>query len=290
MEPRGGGGADVEAGGVRLYLCNEVVRGLEFAEQCAFAAELGYDGLEVAPFTIDPNPHRLGAAKRAELRRAAADAGVEIVGLHWLLVTPEGLSITDPDGEVRARTLEVIEGLVELCADLGGRVLVHGSPAQRRLSEEDSERDRALAREAFARAAEASERAGVTYCVEPLAPPAANFITTVEEAAALVEAVGSPALRTMIDCRAARLAEQDDVPALLERWLGTGMIAHVHLNDRNRRAPGQGEDAFLGVLEALQRLGYRGAASVEPFEYRPDGRSTAAWAAGYLAGLREAVG
>lgn len=274
---------------MRLLLCNEVLRDLDFPAQCAMAAELGFDGLELAPFTVAEEPHRLPAARRAELRRAAADAGVPIGGLHWLLVTPEGLSITDPSDAVRARTREVMAGLVELCADLGGEVLVHGSPGQRRLSEANPERDRDRAHQAFALAAEAAEAAGVTYCVEPLAPPEANYLTTVAEAAELVEAIGNPALRTMIDCKAARGAEAEDVPALLERWLPTGLLAHVHLNDRNRRAPGQGDDRFAEILAALQRLDYAGAASVEPFVYRPDGPTTAAWSAGYLAGLREAL-
>lgn len=274
---------------MKVYLCNEVVRDLPFEEQCAFAAEVGFDGLEIAPFTFGDEPHRMSGAQRASIRRAAADAGVEIVGLHWLLTTPAGLSITDADEAVRERTLRVVADLVELCADLGGRILVHGSPGQRRLSDEDPEADRARGKEAFAHAAAAAERAGVRYLVEPLAPPEADYLTTIQEAVDLVREIDSPALRTMIDCKAARGAEDEDVPQLLERWLPTGLIEHVHLNDRNRRAPGQGEDAFAGVVRALRRLDYRGAASVEPFVYRPDGRTTAAWAGGYLAGLQEAT-
>lgn len=271
----------------KTLLCNEVVRELPFARQCALAAQLGFDGLELAPFTFGDRPHRMAASQRREIRAAAADAGLEIGGLHWLLVTPEGLSITDPAPQVRARTLEVIDGLIELCADLGGRVLVHGSPGQRRLSAGDPSGDLERARDALAHAGEAAGRAGVTYCLEPLAPPEANFVTTVAEAAELVEAIGLPSLRTMIDCKAARGAESEDVPELLERWLPTGLVAHVHLNDTNRRAPGQGDDRFAGVLDALGRLDYRGYVSVEPFEYVPDGPTTAAWSAGYLAGLRE---
>src|SRR5699024_7621781 len=107
--------------------------------------------------------------------------------------------------------------------------------------------------------------------------------------AAIVRDVGSPALRTMIDCRAARASEREDVPALLERWLPTGLVAHLHLNDGNRRAPGQGEDRFAAVLATLDRLDYDGAASVEPFDYHPDGPGAAAWAAGYLRGVREGL-
>jgi D-psicose/D-tagatose/L-ribulose 3-epimerase len=278
------------SGAVRYLLCNEVVRELAFAAQCDLAARLGYAGLEVAPFTLGPEPHRLPRTRRAELRRAAADAGVRIGALHWLLVAPEGLSITSADGRVRAATLDVIERLVELCADLGGRVLVHGSPKQRELPEGDRAGATLRAHEAFAHAGRAAAAAGVVYCIEPLSRQETAFVNSVAEAVEIVEAVGEDALRTMIDCRAARLAEAEAVETLLARHVPSGMVRHVHLNDRNGRAPGQGEDRFGPVLAALRTLGYDGDVGVEPFTYEPDGPTTAARAIGYLRGLEEGVG
>ena len=270
---------------MRIGLCNEVVRGLPFARQCELAAALGYDGLEIAPFTLDAEaPHTLPAARRAEARRAAAEAGTAITGLHWLLVAPAGLSITTADAGVRARTLDVMQRLVGLAADLGAPVLVHGSPAQRRVAAPDDGR---RAEDAMAQAAAWAAAAGVTYVLEPLAGSEANWATTLAEAAAIVERVGSPALNTMLDVCAAGNGEAEPAAALLGRWLPTGRVAHVHLNDRNRRAPGQGEDRFGPILAALRRHGYAGACGVEPFEYVPDGPTAAARAIGYLRGLQE---
>jgi D-psicose/D-tagatose/L-ribulose 3-epimerase len=277
------------SGAVRYLLCNEVVRELAFGAQCDLAARLGYVGLEVAPFTLGPEPHRLPGARRTELRRAAADAGVRIGALHWLLVAPEGLSITSSDGRVRAATLDVIERLVELCADLGGRVLVHGSPKQRELPEGDHVGATLRAHEAFAHAGRAAAAAGVVYCIEPLSRQETAFVNSVAEAVEVVEAVGEDALRTMIDCRAARLAEAEAVETLLARHVPTGMIRHVHLNDRNGRAPGQGDDPFAPVIAALRAVGYAGDVGVEPFTYEPDGPTTAARAIGYLHGLEESL-
>jgi len=270
---------------MRISLCNEVVRDLDFAAQCALAAALGYDGLEVAPFTLDAEaPHLLTASRRAELRRAATDAGIAITSLHWLLVAPAGLSITTADPAIRARTLDVMERLVALTADLGGTLLVHGSPGQRRVT---ADGDAARAEEAMARAGEWAARHGVTYCLEPLDAGQTNWCTTVAEAAAIVERIGNPALRTMLDTCAAGNGESEAVPALLERFVPTGVIAHVHLNDRNRRSPGQGSDHFGPVLAALRRIGYAGFAAVEPFDYVPDGPTSAARAIGYLRALEE---
>jgi sugar phosphate isomerase/epimerase len=276
---------------IPLALCNEVLRDLPFAEQCAYAAALGYDALEVAPFTLGEQPHRLGAAARADVRRAAADAGLAIVGLHWLLVTPPGLSITSTDAGVRARTADVLRALVGLCADVGGRVMVHGSPAQRAIAAgDDAGAARARARDVFASVAAEVEAAGLTYCIEPLARRDTTFINTVAEAAALATDVGSPAFRTMIDTSAAAATERDSVAALVDQWMPSGMIAHVQVNDRNGRGPGQGDDRFAPLFAALARHRYTGTVSVEPFDYHPDGRAAAARAIGYVRGILEAQG
>jgi sugar phosphate isomerase/epimerase len=272
---------------MRLALCNEVVRELPFERQCALAADLGYHGLEIAPFTLGEAAYRMPSAERARLRRACADAGIAVSGLHWLLVAPPGLSITTSDSAVWDRTVDVMRRLVGLCADLGGTYLVHGSPEQRRLDEDPAAAGRG--EEAWAAVASESQAAGVTYCIEPLAPALTPFVTTVAEAAAIVGRVNSPALKTMIDTSAAAGGEAEPVSAVFERWLPSGHIAHVHFNDRNRRGPGQGEDAFGPVLASLERHAYGGWIGIEPFEYIPDGPTCAARSIGYVQGLIEAL-
>jgi sugar phosphate isomerase/epimerase len=254
------------------------------------ARALGYAGLEVAPYTVCEDPQTMTLAQARELRQVAADHGLEISGLHWLLVKPDGLSITDPDPAVRARTTAFMRHLCELCAALGGRYLVHGSPGQRRVPQGDTHAQ-ALARAtaAWALAGEAAGRCGVTYCIEPLSRDQTDVVNTVAEAVAVVQAVGQPALRTMIDTSSAGLAEDLSVPALIERWLPSGLVAHIQLNDPNRRAPGQGEMAFGPVLAALRQGGWEGWVAVEPFDYVPDGPGCAAWSAGYLKGLLQTL-
>ena len=176
---------------MKLSLCNEVLREFEFARQCAFAAELGYAGLEVAPFTLGENAYRMPDSERAALRRATQEAGVAVSGLHWLLVAPAGLSITSADRAVWERTVDVMRRLIELCAELGGAYLVHGSPAQRRVGAGPDRAEAAKRGEAaWAAVADDAAKSGVAYCVEPLAAPDADFVKTLEEAAALTEDAG----------------------------------------------------------------------------------------------------
>ena len=274
---------------MRVSLCNEVIAELPFERQCELAAGLGYDGIELAPFTIGDDPMKLTAAQIAEVRRAASDAGIAITGLHWLLKAPAGLSITSSDDMVRRRTVEVMRAMCGLCAELGGTILVHGSPDQRALTIGDEVIGGQHGVECFAAVADAAQAAHVTYCIEPLARNQTAFINTVEEAARIVRTVGSPALRTMIDCSAAGQAEAEPVDALIRRWLPTGLIAHMHFNDPNRRGPGEGELAFAPILAALRDCGYAGDASIEPFIYQPDGPTCAARQIGYIRGIMQTM-
>ncbi|HEY8050599.1 MAG TPA: sugar phosphate isomerase/epimerase family protein [Ramlibacter sp.] len=279
---------------MKFALCNEVLQPLGFEQQCAFAAKLGYDGLEVAPFTLAGNPMDITDTQALAFRRIAEDAGLKICGLHWLLVAPAGLSISSEDQALRMRTLGVMIRLVELCTLLGGRYLVHGSPKQRS-TPGGSTKEQALARvtDIFARIAPVAQQHGVTYCIEPLSTRETDVINTVAEAAAIVDEVNSPALKTMIDCSAAGPMEQETIPVLIERWMPSGHVAHVQVNDPNRRAPGQGDMRFGPILEAIERMRrqgrYDGIVAVEPFDYVPDGPGCAAWSIGYLKGIREGV-
>jgi sugar phosphate isomerase/epimerase len=272
---------------MKLSLCNEVVRELPFGRQCELAAQLGYAGLELAPFTLGKETYRMPATERAAVRRACADAGIAVSGLHWLLVAPKGLSITTADRALWERTVDVMRRLVGLCAELGGQYLVHGSPAQRQTGGDPDAAKRAEA--AWAAVSPEAESAGAAYCIEPLAPRETDFVNTLAEAAAIVRRIGSPSLRTMIDTSAAALAEPEPVAAAIERWMPTGLVAHVQLNDSNRRGPGEGNDRFAPVLKALKHTGYDGWLAMEPFEYIPDGPACAARSIGYVAGILEAL-
>ena len=275
---------------MRIALCNEVIAPMPFPQQCEYAAKLGYDGLEIAPYTLSEEPHRMGSARIAAARAAAEDAGIAVTGLHWLLIKPSGLSISTKDEANRQKTIEVMLALVDLCAELGGKYLVHGSPQQRRV-EAGETRAAAMARakDCFASIAERAQKAGVIYCIEPLSAEQTPLINTLEEAARMVDEIGSGSVRSMLDCSSAGRMEKEPLNALVERWLPKRVIAHVQVNDRNRRGPGQGEQRFAPLFAALRKHGYQGDVAVEPFDYVPDGPGAAARAIGYIKGILEAI-
>jgi D-psicose/D-tagatose/L-ribulose 3-epimerase len=271
---------------MKLALCNEVLRHLPFEEQCARAAALGYTGLELAPFTLADDPSTLSERDALRLRGVAAEHGLVVCSLHWLLVQPAGLSLSTPDDALHARTVAFLKHLIDFAAACGAGVLVHGSPKQRSPWPGQSVADALARAEAgWAALAPHAQAAGIIYCVEPLAPFETPVLNTIAEAAALVDRIASPALRTMLDLSAASLAESQDAAQLLHHYLPSGHIAHVQLNDRNRRGPGQGDTPVAPVLQALRELRYAGWIAVEPFEYHPDPVACAAFCAQHVRGL-----
>ena len=96
--------------------------------------------MEIAPFTLAPRITDLTADRRRELRAMVEDAGLATIGLHWLLAKTEGFYLTSPHPEVRRRTGDYLIALAEATRDLGGSLMVLGSPKQRDLLPGVSER------------------------------------------------------------------------------------------------------------------------------------------------------
>ena len=257
---------------MKYAICNETFQTQDWAETCQAVAESGYQGIEVAPFTLAEDVSEIGVHARRVYASTARSEGLEVVGLHWLLVSPKGLSVTDADAEVRRRTALYITELVQFCADLGGHILVFGSPSQRRLPTDVPpaqalpvalERLTACIKPAL----EAAQRHGITICLEPLPAPEADFILTLEAAVAVMAQLQHPALQTIFDVKSAS-SEGTPLPDLVHTY--APFIAHVHANDANRRGPGFGATDYVPILSALKAVDYTGYISVEVFDYSPD--------------------
>jgi sugar phosphate isomerase/epimerase len=274
---------------MKIGICNEFFQGWPIDEVFAYAAQIGCDGVEIAPHTLADSVADLPTARRREIRQAAERHGMEILGLHWLLVKPEGLSINHPDAAVRKRTQEQMRALIHLCGDLGGRILTHGSPGQRTVREGwDVQESWRRARETFESCLPALEDRDAVYCIEPLARSNTNFINTSAEALRLVREINHPRFQLMVDCRSAEMSDGSAVTAL-ETALASGHLHHVHVNDVSGRGPGFGRVRFAPILERLSGAEYAGYVSVEVFEFDPDPRTIAARSVGYLKGLVEAL-
>ena len=253
---------------MKLAICNELFEGWPFDRVCRFARSVGYSGLEVAPFTLATPVTDLSASRRAELRAQAADASIEIVGLHWLLAKTEGFHLTSPVQAVRERTAEYLVALAEACHDLGGHVMVFGSPKQRSLLPGVTPVAAfEFATDTFRQAMPFVAAFDVTICMEPLAPAETDFVTTVADAVRLIDAVQHPNFGLHLDVKAMS-SESTSVPDLVRRH--AGRAGHFHVNDANGRGPGFGDTDFAPILQALDDAGYEKWVSLEVFDFAPD--------------------
>jgi sugar phosphate isomerase/epimerase len=273
---------------MKFAICNETFGEWPFEKACAFASKCGYTGLEVAPFTLAEYAHQVPAARRVELRKIAADAGLEIIGLHWLLAKTEGFYLTTPDAQTRTATADYLCELTRLCRDLGGHLMVLGSPKQRNLlpgvSHDDGMR---YAADALQRVVPTLQECGVTIAIEPLGPEEGDFLRTADLGAELMRMIGSEHYKLHLDVKAMS-TEPTPICDIIRKHAGA--MAHFHANDPNRRGPGMGEVDFKPIFETLQSVQYGGWVSVEVFDYALGAEHLAAESYAYMRECLKAIG
>jgi sugar phosphate isomerase/epimerase len=274
---------------MKFSLCNEMFEDRPMAEVCSIARQLGYHGIEIAPFTLAPSADEITAAQRKETRSTIEDAGLQIVGLHWLFAGPAarrpqgraGLHMTTTDNQIWGRTRDYLSCLLDLCSDLGGKVLVLGSPKQRSIVEGQTKEgawQRAV--ELLGSVLDQAGDLGLTICLEPLSPVETDFINTVAEGMKMVRQVNHPSLKIHLDVKA-MCSEQTPVPDII-RSVNADDIGHFHVNDANLYGPGMGDVDYAPIADAISDVGWNKWLSVEVFKYDPDPETIARKSIEYL--------
>ena len=266
---------------MKIALCNEMFESRPMADVCSTARKLGYHGIEIAPFTLATSADEITAGQRKEVRSAIEDNGLETVGLHWLFAGPSGLHMTTTDNQIRGRTRDYLSCLLDLCSDLGGKVLVLGSPKQRSIVEGQTKEgawQRAV--ELLSSVLDQAEQLGLTICLEPLSPVETDFINTVAEGMKMVRQIDHPSLKIHLDVKA-MCSEPTPVPEVI-RSVSTDDIGHFHVNDANLYGPGMGDVDYAPIAEAIKDVGWDKWLSVEVFKYDPDPETIARKSIEYL--------
>jgi sugar phosphate isomerase/epimerase len=258
----------------KLGICNELFEDMEFSRVCRLLKEIGYDGVEIAPFTLSRLITELSTERRREIRTMIEDAGLETIGLHWLLAKTDGLYLTSPEESVRRATGDYLIALAEATRDLGGKLMVLGSPKQRNLLPGVTH-DQAIgyAVEVFNRVMPPIGAAGVNLCFEPLAPNDTDFVNTCGQAAKLVALVNHTHFKLHMDVKAQSSEPGASVPDLIRLYARDA--GHFHAQDVNLRGPGMGQVDFKPIMQALVDSGYKGWVSVEVFDFSPGAEETA---------------
>jgi len=271
---------------MKFALCNEMFESRPMAEVCSVASRLGYHGIEIAPFTLAPSVAEVSTQQRQEVRKVIQDHGLETVGLHWLFARPAApnlppLHLTTPEQATWQRTRDYLAALLDLCSDLGGKVLVLGSPKQRSILENQTPKGawrRAV--EMLSSVVDQAEDQGLTIALEPLSPAETNFINTVADGMKMVHQIDHPNFKIHLDVKAMS-SEPQPVPAVI-RSVKAADIGHFHVNDPNLYGPGMGAVDYAPIAEAVREIGYNQWLSVEVFKYDPDPETIARKSIDYL--------
>ncbi len=265
---------------MRFSICNEIFEGWDIDRVTAHIAELGYDAVEIAPFTSHAHVHAISSQERRRIREAVRGNGLTVSGIHWLLAKTEGLHVTHPDADVRRRTSAYLVQLVEFCHDIGGEHLIFGSPLQRNIpagTTPEAACKRAL--EVFGKAVERAAEFGIIICFEPLAPIETNFINTAADAISLTRRMDCASFKIILDVKAMS-SETRPIPEIIRSsWPD---FAYFHANDTNLKGPGFGDTDYAPIVKALGEVGYDGYVSVEVFRFDEGPKAIAQGSIEYL--------
>lgn len=256
---------------MKFAICNEIfytedAEHWTIARQFEAAAELGFDGIEIAPFTLADDVAEITDKQKDEILTASERTGVEVAGIHWLLVGPEGMHVTSPDPEVRERTAQYMEDLVRFGIEIGGTMMVVGSPKQRDIREGVNYEDAwAWFKATMRRCGEAGAETDFKVCIEPLAAVTQNnFLRQAHEVLRMSAEIGLPNVGVILDTYSG-LKEERDLPEAIRA--SKGYLFHYHCNDDNGHAPGFGDTDFVGPMAALLDIEFERFASIEVFRF-----------------------
>ena len=253
---------------MKFAICNEIFKEWNDIERTiAYVKEVGYDGIEIAPFTLAQYVTDISPATADKIAKKAEEVGLDVVGLHWVFVGPDGVYLNHPDAQIRERTCQYLKDLAQFCADIGGKVMIFGSPKQRNVM------DGVSYDEAFGYAVGTFQGAlpicadlGITICMEPLTHLETNFCASAEETMKLVKAVNHPNFKLMLDTKAMTFEEESRAD-LIRKY--ASHLCHYHANDENLNGPGWGDVDFAPIFQALKDIDFDGYVSVEVFEFEP---------------------
>ena len=216
------------------------------------AYTMGYEGVELS----FPNPWKVDIR---HLKRILADYDLEVpalsTGLSYLHYK---WSLTSTDSSLRSKAIEALEKYIELAEPLNALVVIGLIRGECK----DIPADKAFntLEQSLRECCRAAESRGVTLVLEPLNRYETRLINRVEEALKMVHRVSSDNLRLLVDTFHMNIEE----PIIEESLRLAGkLIAHVHVADSNRLAPGMGHLDFKSILSVLKDIGYKNYLSAE---------------------------
>ena len=258
----------------KYALCNEILKEFSWAEQCEITGKAGFKGIELAPFTlVKEGVQEITQDMRQQMVRDMKNAGIVCPGLHWLFVAPpKGLHFTTPDDQLRQRSVDYLAKLIDFCGDLGGEIMVFGSPAQRGTSGGISVQEAAnYFADGLAKVADQAKARNVIILVEPLPKKDTDVVNTLEEAMKIVNKVNHPNVATMFDFHNS-VDETEPFSDLIQKYYRNIHHVHVQNMDGSVIMSDKIPQEYIRIFGLLKKLNYKKWISVEVFDFSPGGK------------------
>ncbi len=261
----------------KYALCSESVKEFSWQEQCKIIGNAGFEGVEIAPFTlVKAGVDEIASARRKEMVLQMKDAGIVCAGLHWLFVAPPaGLHFTTPDAALRQKSVDYLDKLIDFCGDMGGESMVFGSPAQRGTSPGISVSDAInYFAEGLLKVADHARKRKVSILIESLGKSQTDVINTLDEAVNLVKRINHPNIATMFDYHNTE-NETESLVNLVEKHFGNIRHVHVQNMDGTMLRSGQVPEELISIMRMLKKREYNKWVSMEVFDFTPGGKMIA---------------
>jgi D-psicose/D-tagatose/L-ribulose 3-epimerase len=247
----------------KTAICNELFGSMDFQESCDLTAANGFNGIEIAPFTLFGDVRSIPSDTISMIKNALDNSGLEFAGLHWLFVKPENLHITSPDKKIREWSWDHLKRLLNLSGELGGGYLTLGSPKQRIASEISVKEAWEYMEEGLAGVADTAADCNSTVCLEALASTETNVINTLKESADLINRVNRDGISGMFDFHNCG-DETENWAELIKK--NKDIIKHVHLNTPSGGHPNPGDSKdYKESFSVLKNIKYKSWVSLEIF-------------------------
>lgn len=258
----------------KYALCNEILQEFSWPEQCEIIGNAGYNGVEIAPFTlVEEGVQEITQDKRRQIKQAMKNAGIECAGLHWLLAPPpQGLHFTTPDEKLRQKSIDYLDKLIDFCGDLGGEIMVFGSPGQRDTSQYLSIQEAInYFADGLAKVADHAKERDVKILIEPLPRTDTDVVNTLKEAIKIVNKIGHPSISSMFDFHNT-LDETESMPDLIRNYYKHIQHVHVQNMDGTLISSDAIPKEFIPVFRELKKNKYKKWISLEVFDFSPGGK------------------
>jgi D-psicose/D-tagatose/L-ribulose 3-epimerase len=232
--------------------------------------DLGFDVVEIPIEGIEDIDY---AKAKEAYRRAGVKCSIStVMGL--------GRDPSHEDESFQKGGVDYLKHCVDAAAILGASTLggPHYAAVGRQWQATPEQRKRDLERCAknLRIVARYAEGKGVTLALEPLNRFESSFINLTEQAIELMDMVGSPNLKVMMDTFHANI-EEKSLGAAIES-AGRDLV-HMHANENDRGTPGTGHVPWAEIAAAFKKTGYDGTLVIESFstEVKEIARAAAVW-------------